>query len=93
MSAALMLPPNFMRALEGISDPEQKRKAIGGKFIDIFDAEAKKIGDVDWLVQGTLYPDVIESVSLTRRFRHDQITSQRRRPARKNAPQADRAAA
>jgi GMP synthase (glutamine-hydrolysing) len=54
----------FYTALKGISDPEQKRKAIGGKFIDIFDAEATKIGDVKWLVQGTLYPDVIESVSL-----------------------------
>src|SRR5690606_2958604 len=51
-------------ALDGISDPEQKRKAIGGKFIDVFDAEAKRIGDVKWLVQGTLYPDVIESVSV-----------------------------
>jgi GMP synthase (glutamine-hydrolysing) len=54
----------FYSVLKGVSDPEQKRKAIGGKFIDIFDAEAQKIGDVKWLVQGTLYPDVIESVSL-----------------------------
>jgi GMP synthase (glutamine-hydrolysing) len=54
----------FYRALEDISDPELKRKAIGRTFIEIFDAEAKKIGDVAWLVQGTLYPDVIESVSL-----------------------------
>ena len=54
----------FYKALENIVDPELKRKAIGGKFIDIFDAEAKRIGDVRWLVQGTLYPDVIESVSL-----------------------------
>ncbi len=54
----------FYSVLAGISDPEQKRKAIGGKFIDVFDAEATKIGDVKWLVQGTLYPDVIESVSL-----------------------------
>ena len=54
----------FYAVLKGISDPEQKRKAIGGKFIDVFDAEAHKIGDVKWLVQGTLYPDVIESVSL-----------------------------
>lgn len=54
----------FYSVLAGISDPEQKRKAIGGKFIDVFDAEAHKIGDVKWLVQGTLYPDVIESVSL-----------------------------
>ncbi|MEO7659563.1 MAG: glutamine-hydrolyzing GMP synthase [Pyrinomonadaceae bacterium] len=54
----------FYDALRDVSDPELKRKAIGGKFIDVFDAEAKKIGDVRWLVQGTLYPDVIESVSL-----------------------------
>lgn len=54
----------FYHVLKGIVDPEQKRKAIGGKFIDIFDAEAKRIGDVKWLVQGTLYPDVIESVSV-----------------------------
>ncbi len=55
---------DFYKVLEGVTDPELKRKAIGGKFIDIFDAEAKRIGDVKWLVQGTLYPDVIESVSL-----------------------------
>jgi GMP synthase (glutamine-hydrolysing) len=54
----------FYEVLKDIIDPEKKRKAIGGKFIDVFDAEAKKIGDVKWLVQGTLYPDVIESVSL-----------------------------
>ena len=54
----------FYEVLDGVVDPELKRKAIGGKFIDIFDAEAKKIGDVKWLVQGTLYPDVIESVSV-----------------------------
>jgi len=55
---------DFYTALADVSDPEQKRKIIGGKFIDIFDAEAHKIGDVEWLVQGTLYPDVIESVSV-----------------------------
>ena len=54
----------FYAALKDVVDPELKRKAIGGKFIEIFDAEAHKIGDVKWLVQGTLYPDVIESVSL-----------------------------
>ena len=54
----------FYAVLKDVIDPEKKRKAIGGKFIDVFDAEAKKIGDVKWLVQGTLYPDVIESVSL-----------------------------
>lgn len=55
---------DFYSVLAGVVDPEQKRKAIGAKFIDIFQAEAEKIGDVNWLVQGTLYPDVIESVSL-----------------------------
>ncbi len=54
----------FYAVLKDVVDPELKRKAIGAKFIDIFDAEANKIGDVKWLVQGTLYPDVIESVSL-----------------------------
>jgi GMP synthase (glutamine-hydrolysing) len=54
----------FYAVLQDVSDPEQKRKAIGAKFIDVFDHEANKIGDVKWLVQGTLYPDVIESVSL-----------------------------
>ena len=54
----------FYEVLEGVVDPEQKRKAIGAKFIEVFDAEANNIGGADWLVQGTLYPDVIESVSL-----------------------------
>jgi GMP synthase (glutamine-hydrolysing) len=55
----------FLKALEGVEDPEQKRKTIGKLFIDVFDAEAKKIGGADFLAQGTLYPDVIESVSFT----------------------------
>jgi GMP synthase (glutamine-hydrolysing) len=55
---------DFYAVLAGLTDPEQKRKAIGAKFIDVFDAEAKRIGGVEWLVQGTLYPDVIESVSV-----------------------------
>src|SRR5205085_1087821 len=54
----------FLSALSGVVDPERKRKIIGATFIDVFDEEANKIGDVKWLVQGTLYPDVIESVSL-----------------------------
>ncbi len=54
----------FMEALEGVSDPEQKRKAIGEKFIEVFDKEAKKHTDVAFLAQGTLYTDVIESVSV-----------------------------
>ncbi len=53
----------FLTALEGVTDPEQKRKTIGRLFIEIFEREAKKIEDARFLVQGTLYPDVIESVS------------------------------
>lgn len=55
---------DFLTALKGVTDPERKRKIIGGKFIDVFDAEAKKLSGVRFLVQGTLYPDVIESVSV-----------------------------
>ena len=55
----------FVSALAGVDDPEKKRKIIGGLFIDVFDAEAKKIGGAEFLAQGTLYPDVIESVSFT----------------------------
>ena len=55
----------FLSKLAGISDPEQKRKIIGGLFIDVFEAEAKKLGGSDFLAQGTLYPDVIESVSIS----------------------------
>ena len=55
----------FLGKLAGVSDPEQKRKIIGGLFIDVFDEEAKKIGGADFLAQGTLYPDVIESVSVS----------------------------
>jgi len=54
----------FLKALEGESDPETKRKAIGGAFIEVFDEEAHLVKDVDWLAQGTIYPDVIESVSV-----------------------------
>jgi GMP synthase (glutamine-hydrolysing) len=54
----------FYVALEGLTDPEEKRKAIGKVFIDVFDDEAHKITDVKWLGQGTIYPDVIESVSV-----------------------------
>jgi GMP synthase (glutamine-hydrolysing) len=55
----------FLAALAGVADPEQKRKTIGKLFIDVFDAEAHKIRNVEFLAQGTLYPDVIESVSFT----------------------------
>jgi GMP synthase (glutamine-hydrolysing) len=54
----------FMDALEGISEPEAKRKAIGRVFIEVFDDEAHQLEDVKWLAQGTIYPDVIESVSV-----------------------------
>jgi len=55
----------FLSKLEGVEDPEKKRKIIGATFIDVFDAEAKKLGGAEFLAQGTLYPDVIESVSFT----------------------------
>jgi GMP synthase (glutamine-hydrolysing) len=54
----------FYAELKGVSDPEKKRKAIGKVFIDVFDSESKHIEDVKWLAQGTIYPDVIESVSV-----------------------------
>src|SRR2546428_11045702 len=53
----------FLDALRGVSDPELKRKRIGAEFIAVFEEEAARLGDVPWLAQGTLYPDVIESVS------------------------------
>jgi len=56
---------NFYQALKGIEDPELKRKQIGKVFIDAFDFESKKIKNVKWLAQGTIYPDVIESISAT----------------------------
>lgn len=55
----------FLNALKGESDPERKRKAIGSAFIDVFDAESHEVKDATWLAQGTIYPDVIESVSAT----------------------------
>jgi GMP synthase (glutamine-hydrolysing) len=55
----------FLAALAGVTDPEEKRRAIGRLFIDVFEEEAAKIGGADFLAQGTLYPDVIESVSVT----------------------------
>jgi GMP synthase (glutamine-hydrolysing) len=54
----------FYSALDGLTDPEKKRKAIGKTFIDVFDAEAGKLTNVKWLAQGTIYPDVIESCSV-----------------------------
>jgi GMP synthase (glutamine-hydrolysing) len=55
----------FLEQLEGVSDPEKKRKIIGKAFIDVFDCEAAKVGGAEFLAQGTLYPDVIESTSAT----------------------------
>lgn len=55
----------FYHMLRGVSDPEKKRKIIGAGFIDVFDKEAHKIQDVKWLAQGTIYPDIIESLSIT----------------------------
>jgi GMP synthase (glutamine-hydrolysing) len=55
----------FLGALEGVTDPEAKRKTIGRLFIEVFEQEAERLGGADWLAQGTLYPDVIESVSFT----------------------------
>lgn len=55
----------FFAELEGITEPERKRKIIGKGFIDVFDAEAHKLKDVKWLAQGTIYPDCIESLSIT----------------------------
>ena len=54
----------FLDRLAGVVDPEKKRKAIGAAFIEVFEAEAAKLGDVEFLAQGTLYPDVIESISI-----------------------------
>src|SRR5690606_16972187 len=51
----------YFKALEGVADPETKRKIIGNLFVEIFDEEASKLDDVRWLAQGTIYPDVIES--------------------------------
>jgi len=55
----------FLKKLEGVSDPEKKRRILGREFIRVFEEEARKLGDVHWLAQGTLYPDVIESADTT----------------------------
>lgn len=55
----------FLTALAGVTDPEEKRKIIGKGFIEVFDEEAKKLKDIKWLGQGTIYPDVIESINIT----------------------------
>ena len=84
----------FLSGLAGLDEPEAKRKLIGKTFIDVFEEEAKKIGGADFLAQGTLYPDVIESVSFTGGpSRDDQEPPQCRRPARADEHEAGRAAA
>lgn len=55
----------FYKELAGVKDPEKKRKIIGKGFIDVFDEEAHKLEDIKWLAQGTIYPDIIESISVT----------------------------
>lgn len=55
----------FLQKLKGVTEPERKRKIIGAEFIHVFDEEAKKLGDIDYLVQGTIYPDVVESGTAT----------------------------
>ncbi|MGI6573925.1 MAG: glutamine-hydrolyzing GMP synthase [Fermentimonas sp.] len=55
----------FYQELQGVTDPEQKRKIIGKGFIDLFESEAQKLEGIQWLAQGTIYPDIIESISLT----------------------------
>ena len=71
----------FLGKLAGVSDPETKRKIIGEEFIRVFEEEAKKIGEIDYLVQGTIYPDVVESG--TRNFSYNKITSQCWRTSRR----------
>ena len=84
----------FLGELAGVTDPEKKRKIIGKLFIDVFEAEAKKVGGAAFLAQGTLYPDVIESVSLHRRaIGHHQVAPQCRRLARAHEHEARRAVA
>jgi GMP synthase (glutamine-hydrolysing) len=61
---ALDCSVRFLSRLRGVTDPEQKRKIIGEEFIRVFEEEARRLGDLEFLVQGTLYPDVIESVSV-----------------------------
>ncbi len=59
-----MQAKNLFHDLKGITDPEAKRKSIGKNFIEVFEQEAKRLENISWLGQGTIYPDVIESVSV-----------------------------
>ena len=84
----------FLARLAGVEDPEQKRRIIGDEFIRVFEEEAAKLGRIDFLTQGTLYPDVIEIGDVGDQGRpEDQDPPQRRRAARRPAVPADRAAA
>ncbi len=83
----------FLGALDGVTDPETKRKTIGRLFIEVFEEEAARIGGADFLAQGTLYPDVIESVSVTGGPASRSSPPQCRRPAGADAHEAGRAAA
>ena len=72
----------FIRALKGVTEPEQKRKIIGEKFIRIFEEQARQLGSPKFLVQGTIYPDVVEIVRAgSKQGRTNQNASQRRRTA------------
>ena len=90
VDAARALPG---RASPGVTDPEKKRKIIGREFIEVFEEEARDIQGADFLAQGTLYPDVIESVSIQGPFGHHQEPPQRGRPARADEAHAGGAAA
>ena len=70
----------FLGRLEGVDDPETKRKIIGEEFIRVFEDEARRLGDVRWLVQGTLYSDVIESGGADGVAETIKSAPQRRRP-------------
>jgi hypothetical protein len=84
----------FLARSPASADPEEKRKIIGRLFIEVFEEEAQKLEDVDWLAQGTIYPDVIESAGAQdRQGARDQVAPQRRRPARAHEAEAGRAAA
>ena len=83
----------YFEALAGVTEPEAKRKTIGEMFIRIFEEHTGGITDAEFLVQGTLYPDVIESGGKRRHGRGDQEPPQRRRPARGHDAGAGRAAA
>jgi GMP synthase (glutamine-hydrolysing) len=61
---------DFMGKLAGVSDPEQKRKIIGKEFVEVFQAESKKLSAAKWLAQGTIYPDVIESAGKGKKGAH-----------------------